>query len=47
MRLEMVIGLQIEIRNGIKKLPFYGSFQKFQVKRVLELFMKQSFHDSD
>jgi len=30
MRLEMVIGMQIEILNGIKKLPFYGSFQIFK-----------------
>jgi len=31
MRLEMVIiiGMQIEIIIGIKKLPFYGSFQIF------------------
>jgi hypothetical protein len=29
MGLEMVIGMQIEILNGIKKLPFYGSFQIF------------------
>jgi len=26
----MVIGMQIEILNGIKKLPFYGSFQIFK-----------------
>jgi len=26
MRLRMVIGMQIEILNGIKKLPFYASF---------------------
>jgi len=30
MRLEMVIGMQIEILNGIKKLPFSGSFQIFK-----------------
>ena len=30
MRLEMVIGMQVEILNGIKKLPFYGSFQIFK-----------------
>jgi len=29
MRLEMVIGMQIEILIGIKKLPFYASFQIF------------------
>jgi len=30
MRLEMVIGMQIEILNGIMKLPFYGLFQIFK-----------------
>jgi len=34
MRLEMVIGMQIEILNGIKKLPFYGSIQIFNLKET-------------
>jgi len=34
LRLEMVIGMQNEILIGIKKLPFYLSFQIF--KRDLE-----------
>jgi len=34
MRLEMVIKMQIEIPNGIMKLPFYGSFQIFKRKET-------------
>ena len=34
MRLEMVIGMQIEILIGIKKLPFYGFFQIFNWKET-------------
>ena len=34
MKLEMVIGMQIEILNGIKKLPFDGSFQNFTWKKT-------------
>jgi len=34
MRLEIVIGMQIEILNGIMKLPFYGSFQNFKRKET-------------
>jgi len=34
MKLEMVIGMQIEILNGIMKLPFYGSFQIFNRKET-------------
>jgi len=34
MRLELVIGMQIEILNGIKKLPFYVSFQIFKLKET-------------
>jgi len=30
MRLEMVIGMQNEMLIGIKKLPFYVSFQNFK-----------------
>ena len=34
MRLEMVIGMQNEILIGIKKLPFYKSFQIFKGKET-------------
>ena len=34
MRLKMEIGMQIELPNGIKKLPFYGSFQIFTWKET-------------
>ena len=34
MRLEMVIGMQIEILKGITKLQFYGSFQFFLRKET-------------
>jgi len=36
MRLQTVIGMQIKILNGIKKLPFYGSYQIFKWKEDLE-----------
>jgi len=34
MKLEMVIGMQIEILNGIMKLPFHGSFHIFKRKET-------------
>ena len=33
MRLRMLVGMKNEILNGIKKLPFYGSFQIFMIHK--------------